>query len=109
MDAKTKIHAFIHGLRSRPFFDSLIVNGPVDFGDLLKRITPYIHLEEAEVAASKEDVEKGGGKGEMRPDKEEGRDTRQGFETTHTRGGPDMAIVLENIMGILREKGCHRL
>lgn len=32
------------------FCNSLVMIKPEDFKDLLKRITPYIHLEEAQVA-----------------------------------------------------------
>lgn len=50
VDAKIKIHAFIQGLRSRSFFNSLVMNEPEDFEDFLRRITNYIHLEEAWMA-----------------------------------------------------------
>lgn len=50
VDAKIKIHAFMQGLRSGPFFDSLVMNEPADFGDFLGRITSYIYLEEARMA-----------------------------------------------------------
>lgn len=53
------------------------MNKPSNFGDLLRRITPYIHLEEARVAR-KEEVKKFCRKGEGRRDREDGRDTRQG-------------------------------
>lgn len=46
VDAKIKVHAFIQGLRSGSFFDSLVMNEPKDFG-ILESITPYMHLEEA--------------------------------------------------------------
>lgn len=55
VDAKIKIHAFIQGLWSGPFIDSLVMSvKPKDFKDLLRRITPYIHLEEARVAKREE-------------------------------------------------------
>lgn len=50
VDAKIKMNAFIQGLRSGSFFDSLVMNEPKDFSDLLERITPYIHLDEAWIA-----------------------------------------------------------
>lgn len=50
VDAKMKIHTFIQGLWSGPFFDSLMKSEPKDFEDLLTRITPYINPEESRVA-----------------------------------------------------------
>lgn len=57
VDAKIKIHAFTQGLRSGTFSDYLVTNEPRDFGELLGRITPYIHLEEARVARKEEGIE----------------------------------------------------
>lgn len=54
VDAKIKVHAFIQGLQSGSFFDSLVMNEPRDFSDLLERITPYIHLEEVQMARREE-------------------------------------------------------
>lgn len=54
VDAKIKVHAFIQGLRSGSFFDFLVMNEPKDFRDLLERITPYIHLEEARTTGREE-------------------------------------------------------
>lgn len=53
VDAKIKIHAFIQSLRSGSFFNSFMMNNPEDFEDLLKRITPYIHLEEIHVVGER--------------------------------------------------------
>lgn len=57
VDAKIKVHASIQELWSGSFFDSLVMNEPRDFGDLLERITPYIHLEEARMTRH-EDTER---------------------------------------------------
>lgn len=54
VDAKSKVHAFIQGLRSGSFFDSLVMKEPKDFGDLLERITAYIHLKEVRTTRRKE-------------------------------------------------------
>lgn len=39
VDPKIKIHAFIQGLQTESFFDSLVRNEQEDFEDLLKKIT----------------------------------------------------------------------
>lgn len=54
VDTKIKVHAFIQGLRRGSFFDSLVMNEPEDFGDLLERITQYIHLEESQTTRREE-------------------------------------------------------
>lgn len=43
VDAKIKIHAFIERLRSAPFFNSMVMNKPLDFGDILGMIDHTIH------------------------------------------------------------------
>lgn len=54
VDVKIKMHAFIQGLWSGSYFDLLVMNEPKDFDNLLERITPYIYLEEAQMARREE-------------------------------------------------------
>lgn len=53
VDAEIKVHVFIQRLGNGSFFDSLVMNEPRDFSDLLER-TPYIHLEEARMTRREE-------------------------------------------------------
>lgn len=73
VDTNIKKHAFIQGLCSGPFFDSLIMKEPKDLGDMLQRIKPYIHLEEARTARD-EEVEKGRGKIDKQHERENKRE-----------------------------------
>lgn len=77
VDEKVKVHAFIQALRSGAFFDSLVMSEPVGFGDLLRRITPNIHLEEAK-SARKEKGEKMGRKNDRRGEGADIKDNRTG-------------------------------
>jgi Retrotransposon gag protein len=51
------MNALVNGIRKGPFFDSLIVKAPRNFGELLQEAESYIHLEEA--SKIKEDADKG--------------------------------------------------
>lgn len=48
VNAKIKVQAFIQGLRGGSFFNSLVMNKPKDFGDLLERITSTFILRRCE-------------------------------------------------------------
>lgn len=72
VDEKVKVHAFIQGLRSGAFFDSLVMSEPVGFGDLRIFI-----LEEAK-SARKEEGEKMGRKNDRRGEGENIKDNRTG-------------------------------